>query len=66
MMQQEAICSISSRPQADNIFLDMAGAWWLADFGSAVKQGKPILSTTHWFAPSKALIGKPAEYCYDW
>lgn len=65
-MQPEAIWCISPHPQGDNIFLDMAGAWWLADFGSAVKQGQPIHSTTLWFAPSRTLIGKSAEYCYDW
>eukprot|EP00197_Chlamydomonas_leiostraca_P003989 CAMPEP_0202868806 /NCGR_PEP_ID=MMETSP1391-20130828/11090_1 /ASSEMBLY_ACC=CAM_ASM_000867 /TAXON_ID=1034604 /ORGANISM="Chlamydomonas leiostraca, Strain SAG 11-49" /LENGTH=412 /DNA_ID=CAMNT_0049549015 /DNA_START=115 /DNA_END=1353 /DNA_ORIENTATION=+ len=72
MRMREALQFIHSRGyvhmdvKADNIFLDMAGAWWLADFGSAVKKGQPIHSTTHWFAPSKALIGRPAEYCYDW
>ncbi|KAG2424483.1 hypothetical protein HXX76_014535 [Chlamydomonas incerta] len=51
--------------KADNIFVDPKGRWWLGDFGSAVRKGSPVTSTTTWFAPRK-LLGLPAEPQYDW
>ena len=29
--------------QADNIFVDMHGDWWLGDFGSAISAGEPVI-----------------------
>ena len=52
--------------QGDNMFVDMSGLWWLGDFGSAVVEGTPIVTTTPWFAPSKNLEGEPAAFFYDW
>jgi hypothetical protein len=52
--------------QADNMFVDMSGLWWLGDFGSAVIREDPIISTSPWFAPSKHLNGEPARFYYDW
>jgi hypothetical protein len=52
--------------QGDNMFVDMSGLWWLGDLGSTVDVKMPILSTTHWFAPAKQLVGTPAEFRYDW
>ncbi|GIL77537.1 hypothetical protein Vretimale_2937 [Volvox reticuliferus] len=51
--------------KADNIFVDMEGRWWLGDFGSTVRKGSPVTSTTTWFAPRKVL-DLPAEPQYDW
>jgi hypothetical protein len=51
--------------QADNIFMDMAGTWWLGDLGSAVRVGEKVTSTTSWFSPG-GLIGKTAKQEYDW
>ncbi|KAG2428097.1 hypothetical protein HYH02_014445 [Chlamydomonas schloesseri] len=51
--------------KAANIFVDADGRWWLGDFGSAVRAGLPVKSTTTWFAPSK-LQGLPAQPQYDW
>ncbi len=39
--------------QGANIFVDHEGTWWLGDFGSAVRAGHPITSTTEWFMPFK-------------
>ncbi|GIM06127.1 hypothetical protein Vretimale_10523, partial [Volvox reticuliferus] len=50
--------------KADNIFVDPEGRWWLGDFGSAVRKGSPVTSTTTWFAPRK-LLDLPAEPQYD-
>ena len=55
-----------SSTQGENVFVDASGLWWLGDFGSAVIEGRPIHSTTLWFAPAKQLIGKPAKFQYDW
>ena len=51
--------------QADNIFVDMQGDWWLGDFGSAISAGEPVISTTTCFSSSN-LIGKPARFEHDW
>ena len=48
------------------MFVDMLGLWWLGDFGSAVIEGTPIVTTTPWFTPSKNLAGQPARFYYDW
>lgn len=51
--------------KGDNIFVNSDGLWFLGDFGSCVKIGQPITSTT----PScyyKKLIGLPAEPKYDY
>jgi hypothetical protein len=51
--------------QGDNIFVDMAGDWWLGDLGSAVEVGAAVQSTTAWFS-QKTLKGQPAKTEYDW
>lgn len=51
--------------QADNIFVDMEGVWWLGDFGSAISTGEQVFSTTTWFSSSN-LIGTPARAEHDW
>ncbi|GIL71846.1 hypothetical protein Vretimale_670 [Volvox reticuliferus] len=51
--------------KADNIFVDAEGRWWLGDFGSAVRKGSLVTSTTACFAPRKVL-DLPAEPQYDW
>ena len=52
--------------QGSNVFLDAAGNWWLGDFGSAVREGEMIASTTPSFAPRRAILGRPARKGYDW
>ncbi|KAG2436525.1 hypothetical protein HYH02_011463 [Chlamydomonas schloesseri] len=52
--------------KADNIFIDAAGRWWLGDFGSAVRTGSAIMSTTRWFAPPAATIKAAAVPQFDW
>ncbi len=57
----------------------MDGKWWLGDFGSAVRMGAEIQSTTRLFAPfpdpsdptsasfaTTATGGMAALPCYDW
>ncbi|KAL0024674.1 hypothetical protein WJX77_007986 [Trebouxia sp. C0004] len=51
--------------KGDNIFVDMAGDWWLGDLGSAVEVGAAVQSTTAWFS-QKTLKGQPAKTEYDW
>ncbi|EFJ43027.1 hypothetical protein VOLCADRAFT_96771 [Volvox carteri f. nagariensis] len=51
--------------KADNIFVDSKGRWWLGDFGSTVRTGSPVTSTTIIFAPCM-LLGLPAKPQYDW
>ncbi|EFJ49154.1 hypothetical protein VOLCADRAFT_104361 [Volvox carteri f. nagariensis] len=51
--------------KGDNIFVDSKGRWWLGDFGSTVRTGSPVTSTTLFFAPC-TLLGLPAKSQYDW
>ena len=51
--------------QADNVFIDMTGDWWLGDLGSAVATGAVVQSTTKWFS-QETLIGQTAKPRYDW
>ena len=51
--------------QADNVLVDMTGAWWLGDLGSAVATGEVVQSTTKWFSP-ETLIGQTAKPKHDW
>ena len=51
--------------QADNVFVDMAGAWWLGDLGSAVATGEKVHSTTEWFSQEN-LTGQTAKPKHDW
>ena len=37
-----------------NVFVDAAGCWALGDFGSAVREGEPIMSTTRGLHPGLA------------
>jgi hypothetical protein len=52
--------------QGDNIFVDHEGNWLLGDFGSAVKIGSPVISTTQLFGPLPSMIGEPAQPQFDW
>ena len=51
--------------KADNIFIDANGLWFLGDFGSAVKIGQNVTSTTEWFTAGN-WIGKAAKIEFDW
>ena len=51
--------------QADNAFVDMTGAWWLGNLGSAVATGEMVQSTTKWFS-QETLIGQTAKPKHDW
>ena len=51
--------------QADNVFVDMTGAWWLGDLGSVVATGDMVQSTTKWFS-QETLIGQTAKPKHDW
>jgi Protein kinase domain len=53
-----------------NVFVGFDGSWWLGDFGSAVREGEPITSTTRGLHPELTnwhLLSKPipAERRYD-
>jgi serine/threonine protein kinase len=58
--------------KASNIFVDHSGAWWLGDFGSCVRVGHAVRSTTfglhpafaNWHEPGSPDI--PAAFEYDW
>ena len=51
--------------KADNIFVNLSGAWFLGDFGSACKVNNKIQSSTEVFYYER-IIGQPAETKYDW
>ena len=57
-----------------NVFVDADGAWWLGDFGSCVREGEPITSTTLGLCPRLAAWRRPgggggapvlARRCFD-
>lgn len=52
--------------QGDNIFVDQAGKWWLSDFGSAVRVGEAVRTTTIWFTPIKNMFVETAKPSFDW
>lgn len=47
-----------------NIFLDMEGQWFLADFGSCVETGTTVLSTSEPYLPERCLQ-TPSRVGYD-
>lgn len=50
-----------------NVFVDHEGDWFVGDFGSCVKHGAPVTSTTGMCHPrGLALLGRPAEWAFDW
>ena len=49
-----------------NIFVDVAGLWWLGDFGSCVVEGSPIRTTTPAYNPRNHAEGLRSEFWYDW
>ena len=47
--------------------VDIAGQWWIGDFGSSVRIGEAIVSTTPSCHPKGThLLGSPARWEYDW
>jgi hypothetical protein len=48
-----------------NVFVDAEGQWFLGDFGSCVDIGESVSSTTECYQDA-AVIGKEAEFRYDW
>lgn len=64
-LQEFLVCSLLHVMQGDNIFVDMAGDWWLGDLGSAVEVRAAVQSTTDWFSQQN-LKGQPAKTTYDW
>ena len=47
--------------------VDFAGQWWIGDFGSCVRHGAAIVSTTISCHPDGLrLLGAPARWEYDW
>jgi len=59
-------CCLTHTTQGDNIFVDQAGLWWLGDFGSAVRVGEAVRTTTPWFAPMKNMFSETAMVSFDW
>lgn len=50
-----------------NIFVDFVGQWWIGDFGSCVRVGTAIVSTTVSCHPKGVqLLGTPSKWEYDW
>jgi hypothetical protein len=47
--------------------VDFSGEWWIGDFGSCVRIGAPIVSTTISCHPSgSGLLGSASLWEYDW
>lgn len=63
--------------KSPNILIDQSGSWWLGDFGSCVRQGEPVRSTSRGLHPDfngwMAAVERgaepsdiPAAFCFDW
>jgi serine/threonine protein kinase len=48
-----------------NILVDHLGKWWLGDFGSCVKHGEVVQTTTPFFFP-RDVTGEASQWHFDW
>ncbi|DBB13030.1 TPA: Protein kinase, membrane associated tyrosine threonine 1 [Trebouxia sp. C0006] len=51
--------------KSDNVLLNTADVWHLADFGACVEVGQPIQSCNEAWYPG-TMMGQQADAKYDW